>query len=68
MRNKRVATLLVAALVIVLVAACIVAAGRALMLAVRSMHSIMCRSRSMFLAFDATAQALLQRQFFGCCQ
>jgi Flp pilus assembly pilin Flp len=40
MRNRRVATLVVSALVVVLVAACIVAAGPVLMNAVRSMHSI----------------------------
>jgi Flp pilus assembly pilin Flp len=40
MRNKRVATLVVSVVVVVLVAVCIVAAGPVLMNAVRSMHSI----------------------------
>jgi Flp pilus assembly pilin Flp len=40
MRNKRVATLVVSVLVVVLVAVCIVAAGPVLMDTIRSIHVI----------------------------
>jgi hypothetical protein len=40
MRNRRLVTLVVSALVVVLVAACIMAAGPALMVAIRSLHAI----------------------------